>query len=194
MNRALIFIAAFTAALAAGNAADDFTQAKFTDARGVMHQPAQVDFAKAHVLFFVLADCPISNAYAEEINAIAKAHTRHGTADVRCYLVHVDGDITPEVARKHAADFGYAMPVLLDREQRLARFAGATVAPSAAIVLPDGRIAYCGRIDDLYADYGKRRPAPTQHTLRAALDAVLAGKPVPQPRTKTVGCYIGGSR
>lgn len=166
----------------------------FTDSRGLTHRPTQVDFAKAHVLFFVLADCPLSKSYSEEINAIARAHTGHDATDVKCFLVHEDADITPEAARKHAADFGITMPVLLDREQRLARSVGATVAPSAAIVLPGGKVAYCGRIDDLYADYGKRRVKAAHHDLRDALAAVLTGKPVAEPRTKAVGCYIAGAR
>ena len=59
------------------------------------------------------------------------------------------------------------------------------------------------RIDDLhrmfedpsinaifFADYGQRRQTVTQHDLRNALDAVLAGKPVAQPVTEAIGCHI----
>ena len=60
----------------------------------------------------------------------------------------------------------------------------------AAVVLPDGTVAYCGRVNDLYAGLGKKRPAPQTQDLRDALTAVLDGKPVATPRTDAVGCVI----
>jgi hypothetical protein len=64
------------------------------------------------------------------------------------------------------------------------------MAPEAAVLAPDGKVVYRGRIDDRYADYGKRRPEPTQRDLRDALDAVLENKPVRAPTTKVIGCYL----
>ena len=40
------------------------------------------------------------------------------------------------------------------------------------------------------ADFDKRRPAATESDLRNALDAVLAAKPVPRPKTDVIGCAI----
>jgi hypothetical protein len=57
-------------------------------------------------------------------------------------------------------------------------------------VITPGGLAYRGRIDDLYPELGKKRAAPTKRDLREALAAVLAGKPVPVPRTEAVGCSI----
>ena len=42
----------------------------------------------------------------------------------------------------------------------------------------------------LSPDYGKRRRIVTEHDLRDALDAVLAGKPVAKSRTRAIGCFI----
>ncbi|MCZ7644490.1 MAG: hypothetical protein M5U26_04270 [Planctomycetota bacterium] len=36
----------------------------------------------------------------------------------------------------------------------------------------------------------KQRKEATRHDLREALDAVLAGKPVAEARTKAIGCFI----
>ena len=44
--------------------------------------------------------------------------------------------------------------------------------------------------DNVYAALGKRRPEATEHDLRKALDEVLSGKPVGEPRTHAIGCYI----
>lgn len=144
--------------------------------------------AKAHVFFFVLADCPVAKAYSQEIQRIADDYAAKG---IRSFLVHVDPDTTAAQARTHASEFGLKLPVLLDPKRELVRFTGVTIAPEAAVILPGQKVAYHGRIDDLYADYGKRRAAPTQHTLRDALEAVLADKPIVQTMTKAIGCYIG---
>ena len=88
---------------------------------------------------------------------------------------------------------GLLCPVLIDRRHELIRQVGPRpVTPEAVVVAPDGTLAYRGRIDDLYAALGKRRYEATTHDLRDALDAVLAGKPVANPREPAVGCAIAG--
>jgi hypothetical protein len=46
----------------------------FEDVQGRTQQPLGAEGAKASVLFFVTPDCPISNGYAPEINALVKEH------------------------------------------------------------------------------------------------------------------------
>jgi thiol-disulfide isomerase/thioredoxin len=169
---------------AAAPAAKDLT---IPDLNGKAQRPLDVSGAKAHVLFFVFEDCPVSDSYAPEINALVKDHAGK---PVRFYVVHVDPDLTPADARKHAAAFGYRCPVLLDKKHQLVRATGVTTTPEVAVLTADGALAYRGRIDDLYPELGKKRAAPTRRDLREALAAVLAGKPVPVPRTEAVGCSI----
>jgi hypothetical protein len=93
--------------------------------------------------------------------------------------------------KKHAAEFGYkGLPAILDSTQQLVRAAGATTTPEAALIGRAGQVLYRGRIDNVYAALGKRRPAATEKDLRKALDEALAGKPVSTPETKAIGCYI----
>lgn len=51
-------------------------------------------------------------------------------------------------------------------------------------------VRYRGRIDNLYINIGRTRQQVTSHDLTDALDAVLAGRPVKQPTTEALGCYI----
>jgi len=51
-------------------------------------------------------------------------------------------------------------------------------------------VLYLGRIDNRVEDFGKVRIQATEFDLRDALDAVLAGRPVPHPRTHALGCAI----
>lgn len=137
------------------------------------------------LFLFLLHDCPAANAYAPEINRIVAAYPR-----VRTRVVYVESDLTPATARAHARDYRLTCGILLDPEQRLARVAGVTISPEAALFSAGGELLYRGRIDDRVAEPGKRRPEPTRRDLRLALDAVLAGKPVPEPRTRAIGCYL----
>jgi len=148
---------------------------------------ANVAGEKAAVLLFVARDCPVSNAYAPEIKRII---ARYSSQKVLFSLVYPDPDTSPAVARQHAREYGYTCPLLLDPAHRLARRAGATVTPEAAVFSPGGKLLYRGRIDDLYLGFGKRRDHAIRHDLRDALDAVLGGRPVAAPRTQAVGCFL----
>lgn len=142
---------------------------------------------KAVVLLFIARDCPVSNSYAPEIKRIVARYTPQKVA---FYLVYPDPDTSLADARQHAKDYGYTCPLLLDPAHRLVRRAGATVTPEAAVFAPGGKLLYRGRIDDLYLGFGQRRFAAACHDLRDALDAVLAGRPVPTGRTQAIGCFI----
>lgn len=142
---------------------------------------------KAIVLIFVGHDCPISNGFAPEIVRLDKEFSAQGASFC---VVYADADLGAEAARKHAKEYGFACPCVLDPKMTLARKIGATVKPEAAVLSQNGELLYCGRIDDRYADFGKRRPEATTRDLKDALTAVLAGKPVAVTRTKAVGCDI----
>lgn len=171
------------AAAASGAAPPD----AYRGLEGRSHQPFADQAAKAVVVLFLGHACPISNALAPEIGRIYRDYQARGVA---LYGVYPDPSLPAADAKKHAADFGFKFPLLLDPAHRLVRKAGATVTPEVAVFAPGGKLVYRGRVNDLYADLGQKRPAPTSHDLRDALDALLAGKPVPQSRTKAVGCFI----
>jgi hypothetical protein len=157
------------------------------DLDGVAHAPLVVRGARAHVLVFLATDCPIANAYAPVLRDLREACANE---PVRFFLVHVDPGLDAAAARRHAAEFGLAGPILVDGDHALARAVGASVTPEAAVIGSAGRVLYRGRIDDWFGDVGKKRPGPTRHDLRDAIAAVLAGRPVAEPRTQAVGCPI----
>lgn len=154
---------------------------------GTEHRPLHDAKVRAAVLVFVLTDCPVSNGYAPEIRRIAADYAQRGVA---FFLVHVDPDVTADQAKRHAEQFGLTSPVALDPRHVLVREAGARRVPEVAVFVPGEGRKYRGRIDDRYFAPGKRRAEPSSHDLRAALDAVLAGKPVPRAETEAVGCPI----
>ena len=139
---------------------------------------------KATVLIFLTHDCPVTTT-APELARLAGEFTPRG--------VHFFGIYSTETAAEintHRRDYGLDFPGLLDPKHQLARLAGATRVPEAAVFSPAGKLLYRGRIDDRAVQPGRTRPTPSRHDLRLALEAVLAGKP-PEPRfTTSVGCYL----
>ena len=161
-------------------------QFELLDGREIM--PFEDSNVKAIVLVFIATDCPIANAYQPEIANIQKRYSEQG---IQFLLVHPDRDITRADAETHARQFRIEMPIVLDKELRIARRVNAEVTPQA-IVIQRGMTTpvYRGAIDNQYVDYGKKRPAPDKHYLVEALSDVLANQPVSNAETKPVGCFI----
>jgi hypothetical protein len=146
--------------------------------------PASV---KAITFLFTSVDCPISNRYAPVIVRLNEAFKPQG---VQFWLVYPNPFDTPEAIRQHMKAFDYASGALLDPDHVLVKLARATITPEAAVFDRDGRERYHGRLDDRFVTLGLERPAATRHDLEDAISAVLAGKPVAQPVTQAVGCFI----
>ena len=150
--------------------------------------------ASASVVFFVATDCPVSNAYAPEIQRVCR---EYGPRGVGCSLMYEDIDTTAartvldRQVRSHLVEYQYAgVPAAIDRDRSAATAAQASITPTAVVVDRTGEIRYRGRVDNLYAALGKTRQQVTSHDLREALDAVLSGRPVPHPATEAIGCYL----
>ena len=157
------------------------------DTEGKPHTPAEWSGAKAVLLFFVTTDCPVANSYVPEMNRIHDAYAPRG---VRVYAVQSDVTVPDPDVAKYARDFHYSFPLLIDPHQALVKLANATITPQAAVLSPEGKVLYLGRIDNRVADFGKQRFQATEQDLREALDAVLAGRAVAHPFTKSIGCAI----
>lgn len=141
----------------------------------------------ATVFLFTRTDCPISNRYAPEVRRLFERYEPEG---IEFQLIYVDPDEDAEMIRQHLSDYSYPCGALRDPEHRLVEFSGATRTPEAAVFTSDRRLAYLGRINDQYIDFGKARHKASAHDLADALDAILAGKAVAQPKTEAIGCYI----
>jgi hypothetical protein len=152
-----------------------------------MRDPFDTSDRPATVLLFIAPECPISNGYAPEVKRISAAYEPKGVA---FYAVHADPRVSTDTARRHASQYGYEFPVLLDPDQRLAHRVGARVTPEAAVLDRAGNVVYLGRIDDTYYSFGRRRETPTATELRDALDDVLSNRPVAKSKSTPIGCEI----
>ena len=141
----------------------------------------------AVVLVFVTPDCPISNRYVPEINRLSALFAEEG---VPTWIVYAGTAFGVGEIERHVAEYSLAPRPLLDPGGVLVARTGAQVTPEAVVLGSGGEVVYRGRIDDRWVDFGKARPRPTSHDLEDAVEAVLAGRPVREPRTRAVGCYL----
>lgn len=161
---------------------------KLTDTDGQQHAPFEDPATRAVVLVFISTDCPIANGYQPQLKKLAKKYVSQG---VRWFMIHPDPVTTSERAAEHARQFEIEVPIVVDQEQSIARGVGARVTPEVHVfVNAKENAVYQGRIDDLHAGYGKKRPAATTHELADALQAIVDGKPIAVSKTEPVGCFI----
>jgi peroxiredoxin len=157
------------------------------DTHNVVHTHEEWNGKKAIVVFYTTTDCPLSNNDVPEMNRTEREYAARGVA---FYAVQADTTIADADVVQHAKEYQFSFPVLFDPHEILVKMTGATTIPSAAVLSPEGTLLYLGRIDNLVEDFNVRRQVPTKFDLREALDAVLAGKPVPRARTTAFGCAI----
>jgi peroxiredoxin len=156
------------------------------DTTGAMHSDAEWKGSDV-VLFFLTTDCPISNGYVPEMNRIAKDYLSRG---VRTYGIMTDTSVPLADVRKHVKDFAFTFPVLIDPTQILVKYTNVDTNPEGAVVSPRTGVVYMGRIDNKVENFGQQRQQATEHELRNALDASLAGKPVAKTFAQPIGCSI----
>jgi AhpC/TSA family len=146
----------------------------------------------ASVLFFVMSDCPVSNAYAPEIQRLCRSYQAHG---VGCSLIYEDVAMEKVLVRRHLEAYGYeGIPAVVDATREVASTAGVSITPTAVLVDRRRQIRYRGRIDNLYASLGRTRVRVTEHYLKNALDSVLANRRVLTPETTAIGCHVVPAR
>ena len=183
----LAILAAVLLLLAPFSAFPAVPEFQLRDTAGILHTFAGWSGAKAILLFFVDNDCLVTNSYVPEMNRIQASYAARG---VRTFAVQADTTVPVATVAAYARDYRYEFPLLLDPHQILVKLSGATVTPEAVLLAPEGKVLYRGRIDNRVEDFGKQRFEATGYDLRNALDAVLAGKPVATPFTRSIGCAI----
>jgi len=144
---------------------------------------------KATVIMFICNHCPYVLHVNKALVQLAKEYQARGVSfigissnDVNNYPQ--DG---PDKMTIHAAEVGYPFPYLYDESQEVARAYDAACTPDFYVFDKDMQLAYRGQMDD--SRPGSEIPV-TGEDLRVALDAVLAGRPVPSAQKPSMGCNI----
>jgi peroxiredoxin len=100
-------------------------------------------------------------------------------------------DDAPPRLKEMAERLGFTFPFCFDESQDVAMAYGAACTPDFYLFDRDRRLVYRGQLDD--SRPGSNKPV-TGSDLRAAIDAVLAGKTVDSKQKASVGCSIKWKR
>jgi len=93
----------------------------------------------------------------------------------------------PEGMVKESEEGGYTFPYLLDEAQEVAKAYRAACTPDFFLFDGERKLAYRGQFDG--SRPGNALPV-TGEDLRAAVDAVLGGSPLPEEQRSSIGCNI----
>jgi len=148
---------------------------------------------KGLLVAFVCNHCPYVKHVRKELVRVAHAALDQGFAVVA--VNSNDAEAYPEdgpaAMAQLARDEGWRFPFAFDEAQEVAKAYRAACTPDLFLFDAEGRLAYRGQFDDSRPSSGK--PA-TGASLRAAIDAVAAGRaPSPEQRP-SVGCNIKWKR
>jgi peroxiredoxin len=141
----------------------------------------------ALLVMFICAHCPYVVHVREELVRLAGIYPTVAFVAISsndAVKYPADG---PDGLRAMATECGFPFPMLFDETQEVARAYGAECTPDFFLFDGERRLAYRGRLDESTPGNGK---PVTGEDMRAALDAVLAGSPVPEPQKPSLGCSI----
>jgi len=143
----------------------------------------------ALLVVFICNHCPFVKHVASELARLARDYQPQGLAMVGINANDTDAypEDAPDKMVQEAQRQGYSFPYLLDSTQEVAKAYRAACTPDFFLFDQQRRLVYRGQLDD--SRPGNGIPV-TGKDLRAAIDAVLAGRPVPEPQRASIGCNI----
>lgn len=164
---------------AIGTAIEDFT---LPDTDGKSHTLASLRGKNGSALIFISAQCPVSNAYNERMEALAQEFGKRGITVIG---INSNATESAEVVKAHAAEKHLSFTVLKDPGNKIADRLGATRTPEAYLLDGNNKLVYQGRIDN-----SKEASGVESRELRDAMEALASGKPVAKTTAMAFGCTI----
>jgi len=175
-----------------GSAAPDFC---LPGVDGQTHCLKEYASAKVLVLVFTCNHCPTAQLYESRIKQLAADYRDKGVALVAIEpnnsqavrlneMGYTDVGDSLDDMKVRAAYRHFNFPYLYDGEtQSVSHAYGPSATPHLFIFDAQRKLRYTGRVDN-----NPREPLVTVRDARNAIDAVLAEKPVANPKTPSVGC------
>ncbi len=148
------------------------------------------DFAgKPLLVAFLSVHCPYVQLIRHEFSRYAREYMNKNLAIVAIQANDIQAypEDGPQGMRDDARRFRYPFPYLLDETQETAKAYKAACTPDLFLFDADHKLYYRGQFDD--SRPGSDIPV-TGASLRAATDALLAGRPAPAEQRPSMGCNI----
>jgi peroxiredoxin len=170
---------------ALGSPCPDF---KLKGIDGRSYSRADFESAKAFLAMFICNHCPYVIAIEDRLIALGRAFQLQ---DLKIAAICAnDSERYPadnfENMKKHAQEKKFPFPYLHDEKQTVAREFGAVCTPDFFLFNSEMKLVYRGRLDDSWKDPDGVR----SEELRAAIEALIAGREPVGEQKSSMGCSI----
>jgi len=170
-----------------GTKAPDFSLKDVTSGKTV----SLADFKDktALLVMFICRHCPYVVHVKDELARLGKDYAGKpaGIVAISANDPVTHPDDSPENLKLMAKELGFTFPYLFDDSQDTAKAYTAACTPDFFLFDRNRALVYRGQLDDSRPGNGKPLNGKD---LRAAIDAVLAGKPVGAEQKPSIGCNI----
>jgi len=169
-----------------GTSAPDF---KLPDTAGKVVSLGDFSGKEALLIMFICNHCPFVKHVRSELARLGKDYLSRGVGVVAISSNDVTNypEDSPTKMAEEAHDAGYGFPYLYDESQAVAHAYRAACTPDFFLFDKSRKLIYRGQLDD--SRPGNGIPV-TGKDLSAALDALLARKPVASEQKPSLGCNI----
>ena len=159
------------------------------DYNGKLVRLADFEGKSGLLVIFMCNHCPYVKHVAAALAKIADEYQSQniGVVGISSNDVANYPEDSPELMKVEAEKQGYHFPYLYDETQEVARAYQAACTPDFYLFDSNHKLVYRGQMDD---SRPKQDSVADGKDLRAALDALLAGNPVPQAQKASIGCNI----
>jgi thiol-disulfide isomerase/thioredoxin len=150
---------------------------------------SRADFAgKPLLVMFICNHCPYVKHVAGELARVGRDYSgKLGIVAISSNDANEYPEDSPEMMKLEKVNRGYNFPYLNDQTQQTARDFDAACTPDLFLFDASHKLVYRGQLDS--SRPGNNIPV-TGKDLRAALDALLAGRTVNPEQLPSVGCNI----
>lgn len=144
---------------------------------------------KALLVIFLSRHCPYVQHVKAELARVGKDYVDRSVGIVAISANDVQNypDDSPQYLKAMALELRLNYPLCYDAGQTSAKTYTAACTPDLFLFDENRKLVYRGQLDD--SRPGNNTPV-TGRDLRSALDAVLAGRPVPPDQKPSLGCNI----
>jgi peroxiredoxin len=149
----------------------------------------EVTGPKGLLVMFICRHCPFVKHVQDELAKIGRDYQRSGVGIVAISANDESGfpEDRPEKLAEMSRELGFTFPYLFDETQDVARAYDAQCTPDFFLYDGQAKLVYRGQLDD--SRPGSGIPV-TGKDLRAALDALIAGRPIASEQRPSIGCNI----
>ena len=189
----------FSRQVGIGNAASTFS---LPDTDGTIRTLEDFADAQALLVAFICNHCPFVLHVIDDFVDFAREYAPRGLQVVAISAsdpADFPEDDFPHM-REMARERRFPFPYLFDESQDVALAYGAICTPDFFLYGADRKLAYCGQYCASRPSIN-RPPLPgapplrtdlpvTGKDMRGAVDALLAGRPIPEPQQPSAGCSI----